>query len=306
MTQESEMRTVAQAFRAYESRLMVSSRATMRYALARAATELGFHERDLEDIPWHVVNASVLQDLVRRWEGYMAASTLKLHVCAVRGLLQSCYVHGLITHQAYLLLREIKTAAQKNQVGLGKYVDDCIRRKLMDSCNTDQRHTLAARDKAMIALLFGAGIRSSEAISIQIEHLDLALGSFRMLIKGGRFVQKYLACWAIQPLLDWLIVLASQEQTSGPVLRRVSNGGRALTDMKANGLYKALVVRSLLADVPIVRPLDARNSVGTDLIKAEGVSFTRVALGHKSINPILRYDITNEAAIRAHFLSKND
>jgi integrase len=278
----------------------------MRYALTRVASELGFHERNLEEIPWHLVSALALQGLVRRWEAEMAASTLKLHVCAVRGLLRSCHAHGLITDEAYLLLCEIKTLAQPNQLGRGKYVEDWHRHKLMNSCDTDERHTLAARDKAMIAILFGAGIRRSEAISLEIHNLDLAGRSLSLLTKGGHLTQKPLALWSIQPLEDWLALLAAQGQTSGPVLRRVSNGGRALTDMKADGLYKALMARSLLADVPIVKPHDARKTVGTDLIKAKGVSFAKVALGQNSINPTLRYDLSNEKAIRAYLLSKKD
>lgn len=296
--------TVAQALLAYQSRLMDSSWVTIRYALSRAASDLGFYDYDLAEVPWNQVDAPVLQELVRRWSADMADSTVKLHVYAVRGLLRSCFTHGLISHLDYLLLDEVRTKGGVNEVGRGQYVEDGIRRELIASCSTDERKTLAARDLALIALLFGSGIRRAEAVNVAIENLDLGRGSFRVTVKGGRYVEKYLAGWAIKPLREWLAVLATQNQTTGPVLRRVSNGGRALADMKPNGLYVALEKRCIFAGVPVIKPHDARRTVATNLINAKGISFARIALGHSSITTTQRYDMTDSDEVRAHFMSQ--
>ena len=296
--------TVEHALDAFRSRMMPSSWITVGYALTRAASDLGFYDFDLKDVPWEQVTYPVLQRLVGMWKSEMAGATLKLHVYAVRGLLRSCFTHGLITQHAYALLSEVKVGGDTNEVGRGKYVEELNRRKLIESCEADERRTLAVRDKAITALLFGAGIRRAEAVSLLIENLDLSQGSFRVTVKGGRFVEKYLAGWAIKHLQEWLGVLAEQGQTSGPVLRRVSNGGRALENMKADGLYKALKYRSIAAGIPVVKPHDARRTVATDLIRAKGISFAKIALGHKSITTTQRYDMTDSDEIRAHFRSQ--
>lgn len=296
--------TVAHALDAFKARMMPSSWITVGFALTRAASDLGFYDFDLKDVPWDKVDYPVLQRLIGVWKPVMAGATLKLHVYAVRGLLRSCFTHGLISQHAYTLLGEVKAGGDTNEVGRGKYVEDLNRRKLIESCDADERRTLAVRDKAIIALLFGAGIRRAEAVNLEIANLDLAHGSFRVTVKGGRFVEKYLAGWAIKYLQEWLAVLTEQGQTTGRVLRRVSNGGRALADMKPGGLYKALADRSLVAGVPVVKPHDARRTVATNLIRAKGISFAKIALGHKSITTTQRYDMTDSDEIRAHFRSQ--
>lgn len=296
--------SVAHALDAFKARMMPSSWITIGYALTRAASDLGFYDYDLKDVPWDKVDYPVLQRLIGVWKPVMAGATLKLHVYAVRGLLRSCFTHGLISQHAYTLLGEVKAGGDTNEVGRGKYVEDLNRHRLIESCNADDRRTLAARDKAIIALLFGAGIRRAEAVNLEIGNLNLAHGSFRVTVKGGRFVEKYLAGWAIKYLQEWLDVLAEQGQATGRVLRRVSNGGRALADMKPGGLYKALAERSLVAGVPIIKPHDARRTVATNLIRAKGISFAKIALGHKSITTTQRYDMTDSDEIRAHFISQ--
>lgn len=281
--------STARALRAFESKLKRSSKITIRYALIRAARDLGIYNTELEFVPWHTVNAAALQDLVFRWSSEMARATLKLHLCALRGIFRSCLAHGLITHQTYFELGQIDSTVLSDAFSSANYVDEYSIQTLLESCVNDERQTLAARDQALISLLFGTVIGRAEAVNIQLEDLDLEQRRIRIHDEGGYSVQRVLSEWAVPPLQEWLDVLAAQGQHSGPVLRRVSNGGRALNDIKAGGLYKALINRCITAGIQIIKPRDARRTVATDLINSEGNSFTKITLGSSSITATLQF-----------------
>lgn len=118
---------------------------------------------------------------------------------------------------------------------------------------------------------------------------DLTQRQIRIHDKDGSSVQRVISEWAIAPLQQWLDVLAAQGQRSGPVLRRVSNGGRELDDLKAGGLYKALSNRCVTAGIQIIKPRDARRTVATELINADRNSLAKITLGSSSVTATLRF-----------------
>jgi site-specific recombinase XerC len=297
--------SMEQIIRAFLGPLAENSRITIRHALRRVADDLGYSDH-IHEVPWHMVDASVLRELVRRWhDGDMSNATIRIYVYAVRGLVQQCYTHGKVPLEQYALLKEVKCPRGRNRVGRGQYVQEKDRRALIRSCQEDERAVIGLRDLAMIALLFGAGLRRAEAASLQIEKLNLEEGTFRLVVKGGDYVEKYLAGWTIYHLRNWISKLNSQGQTSGPVLRKISKSGKALRNMTADGVYQALGARSERAGVKMVRPHDCRRSLATDLIRSHGLNVAKIALGHASITTTAIYDMTDKDAMRGIFSEKS-
>ena len=68
---------------------------------------------------------------------------------------------------------------------------------------------LGKRDKAMLSILFGSGVRRSEATRLEIQDLNLNEGMFQVVVKGDHLVEKYLAAWAIEPLREWIANIAT-------------------------------------------------------------------------------------------------
>lgn len=278
-----------QALRAFEARLKDSSKTTIRYALVRAARDLRIYDSQLDFVNWNKVDALTLQELTAQWSGEMAAATLNLHLSALRGIFRSYLAHGLLSHQKYIQLTQIESPALRKSSGLGNYVEDECILKLMESCVSDERQTLAARDRAIVAVLFGTIIGRTQAVNVQIGDIDLVLGSLYIPIEGGQSINRMLHDWAIPPLQNWLDVLAGQGQFSGPLLRRISSGGRALQNMRADGLYKALKNRCVVAGIQVIKPRDARRTVATNLIYSEGGSLEKITLGSQSLTATLRF-----------------
>lgn len=297
--------SMEQIMRGFFAPLAKNSRITIRHALRRVADDLGFTDTPLENVPWMKIDASVLQELVLRWnDGSMSNATIRIYMYAVRGLLRQCYVTQQIPLEQYALLKEVKAPRGVNRIGRGKFILERDRRALIRSCEDDERRVIGLRDLAMIALLFGAGVRRSEAAALQLGHLNLDEGTLRIKVKGGDLVEKYLAAWAIKHLRNWVAELQVQELTDGPVLRRVSKGGRALKNIAPDGIYQALEARSTMAGIPFVRPHDCRRSLATDLIRSHGLGVAKIALGHKSITTTAIYDMTDKDAMRNIFSEK--
>ncbi|WP_153785422.1 tyrosine-type recombinase/integrase [Pseudomonas sp. EMN2] len=321
-TADSYTHSMDQVLRAFLAPLAVSSQEKVRMCLGQAALALGFEDWPLEQVPWDRVDAPVVMELVARWRDQLARPTLALYIYAVRGMARACFLHDLMSAEQYNKLKAVPLPNYGEGEGRGQYVKSAWLDAMIASCKRDERTTLGLRDHALLALLYGSGIRRAEAASLAREDLDLAGGRFRVVVKGGKKAVRFLAPWAIKPIKEWLDevdrqALASQNQpvVSGPVsrrrrpkplisaeglvLRRLSKAGRILGDLGDKGVYVVLEERCELAGIPFVRPHDARRTFATDFIKQHGVAAAQKILGHKDVSTTTRYDMTGDDELAA-------
>lgn len=311
-----------QVLRAFLAPLADSSREKVRMCLSRTALALGFENWPLEQVPWDRVDAPVVMELVARWRAELARPTLALYIYAVRGMARSCFLHDLMSAEQYEKLKAVQVPNYGEGDGRGQYVKPAWLDTLIRSCEDDERSALGLRDHALLALLYGSGIRRAEAVNLAREDLDLAGRRFRVVVKGGKKALRFLAPWAIEPIKLWLeevdrqaLATQNQPQPSGPVsrrrrpkplisaeglvLRRLSKAGRILGDLDGKGVYVVLKERCELAGIPFVRPHDARRTFATNFIKQHGIAAAQKVLGHKDISTTTRYDMTEDDEIAA-------
>lgn len=313
----SYQHTMEQVLRAFLAPMAKSSQETVQKCLKQAAKTLGFGDRPLHEVPWHRVNSSVILELVSRWRSELAKPTLALYITSVRGLARSCYLHDLMSSDQYRKLKEVSLPDFGEGEGRGQYVKPAWLDKLTQSCESDERAVLGLRDHAMLALLFGSGLRRNEAVNLAREDLDLDGMRFKVVVKGGKKAMRYLSPWAVEPLREWIEEIDRQAQLAkdqppiqgspsrrkkpkravregGLVLRRLSKTGTILGDLVGNGLYDALKERCIVAGVTFIRPHDARRTLATNIIRERGINYAQKALGHKDISTTKRYDMTDE------------
>lgn len=328
-TADSYTHTMDQVLRAFLAPLAMSSQEKVRMCLGQAALALGFEDWPLEQVPWDRFDAPVVMELVARWRDQLARPTLALYIYAVRGMARACFLHDLMSAEQYDKLKAVPLPNYGEGEGRGQYVKPAWLDAMIASCENDKRSApwlgpkdeprsaIGLRDHALLALLYGSGIRRAEAASLARVDLDLAGGRFRVVVKGGKKAVRFLAPWAIKPIKAWLDeldrqALASQNQpvVSGPVsrrrrpkplisaeglvLRRLSKAGRILGDLGDKGVYVVLEERCELAGIPFVRPHDARRTFATDFIKQHGVAAAQKILGHKDVSTTTRYDMTGD------------
>ncbi|MGZ5318773.1 MAG: site-specific tyrosine recombinase XerD [Actinomycetota bacterium] len=154
------------------------------------------------------------------------------------------------------------------------------------------------RDRAILELLYGAGLRISELTALDVDDLDLEEGAVRVLGKGGKEREVPLGRFAREAVDAYLTrgrpALASA--ASRGALFLTARGGR-LTRQSGNRLL-AIHVRTAGIESRVT-PHSLRHSFATHLL--EGGADVRVVqelLGHASVATTQIYTLVTEEHLR--------
>jgi integrase/recombinase XerC len=152
----------------------------------------------------------------------------------------------------------------------------------------DDRPDLAARDHAIVELLYGCGLRVGELLGLDAVAgpnaagwVDLADASAHVLGKGSKRRSVPVGGPALQALQQWLVVRPALA-AAGETALFVSQRGTRLT---ANQLRNRLRAQALKAGVPAqVHPHMLRHSFASHLLQSSGdLRAVQELLGHASI-----------------------
>ena len=187
----------------YLERLAPSSRQTMRYVLQDAADRLGVEDVTIDEFPWHQLQPGHITALVAalRADGY-APNTSSLYVNAIRGVMNQAWQQSLITQDHLLKIRAVK-AGGGTRLSKGRNLRRTLIRELMDVCAADPRPQ-GLRDAAIIAILYGSGMRKSESVNLELSQINVAERSLQVMGKGNKELIKFAPAWAFEKLEAWL------------------------------------------------------------------------------------------------------
>lgn len=154
---------------------------------------------------------------------------------------------------------------------------------------------VALRDVAVLALLYGAGLRIGEALGLNVG--DLPAGEFLTVRgKGGKERMVPLLANVRQAIDDYRAACPYPESTTAPLFRG-ARGGR-LDPAIVQGRMRAL--RAGLGLPPTATPHALRHSFATHLLSAGGdLRAIQELLGHASLSTTQRYTEVDAARLRA-------
>lgn len=109
----------------------------------------------------------------------LAASSVARAVVAVRSFHRFCAREGFVDRDP-----SEEVGAPPVPAGIPKALDEAEVDRLLHAVTGDE--PLAQRDRALLELLYGTGIRISEAVGIDLDDLDLEDGTLRVLGKGSK------------------------------------------------------------------------------------------------------------------------
>lgn len=296
---------MAQVMREFLAGFAPNSRITMRYALRRIADDLGISGSSsvkVDHIPWHTVTAAGMSELLFIWRDQLDTSTIRLYMHALRGVARACFIRGMMPSDQFALLGQVKLPRGRNKAGRGRAVEQTYKATLLRDCMEDER-VQGVRDAAIIALFFGSGIRRAEAANLMDENLDLDEGELGVKVKGGDYSVRYIAAWALPYLRAWRDVRRANDLHRGPYLCRIWKGGKlANTALKGRSLFYLLEYRSKRAGLPfLVRPHDARRTVGTEMLTNHGELIAQKVLGHADLSTTRIYDKRSDEVVKRIF-----
>jgi site-specific recombinase XerD len=271
-----------------------SSRITIVSSLRQISKSLGYNETPLHQVRWENIDADTVTALIDAWRGELSPYTVKLRLFAIRELLRCCMIHGFLDGATFREINLLKPPYIQEKKCQGHYIESDYFSLLMQSCMADERKTIGLRDQVMLILLFGAGLRRTEAVLVRRDDYNRERNSLTINNQRHETSIRYLPGWSNEIMPRWFQECISHAECGEAILQRVRKNGQIVGDLNANGLTGIFKSRCLLAKTPSFRPRDARQTRAMDLLKGFGLSITQSAMGHKNITTTCRYDFSRE------------
>jgi integrase len=261
---------------AYLASLAGGSRRAQSSALEAIAARMG--GRSLA-IPWRKLDRTVTVAL-RAWmvERYAPATANRM-LCALRGVLREAWRAGEMSDDRYHRAVDLP-AVRSSRLPKGRALSESEVGRMF-------RAAAGPRDRSMLAILVGAGLRRAEAASLRWSDLSVETGELRVIGKGDRERTGYLGRSALAHLKSW------RECCDGKASSLILN-------LSASGIYKRVRRISRVAGLEPVSPHDLRRTLVSSLLDAGAdLLAVRDLVGHASVETTARYDRRGESAKRA-------
>ena len=173
--------------------------------------------------PWHRQPVATLRKVRADLRAGFAPGTANQSLAAIRGALRVAWQDGSLDHGDY----SRRVDALKSVPGSpapGRVLTVAQVRDLFAACAADPNRGAGARDAALMAVLFGLGLRRGEARAIQAADLDRAGGTLTVRGKAGRDRLAYLGSNGADAAIGaWLKIRGDHD---GPLFAPVNRGGR--------------------------------------------------------------------------------
>ena len=216
----------------------------------------------------------------------LAPSSLNLHLTVIRKLASEAAASGILSHEIAAGIAGVKGARQKG-TRLGTWLTlDQAHALLKASAGDGLR---AKRDRALLALLIGCGLRRSELAGLSVEAIQQREGRWVLVDlegKGSRVRSVPMPAWAKALLDQWT---ASAGITEGRLIRAISQKGEVGDGITAQAIY--LIVRDSARQIGIaIAPHDLRRTFAKLAHRGRSpIEQIQISLGHESILTTERY-----------------
>ena len=259
-------------------------------ALDRMAVLLGYPNADSVD--WSQITSKETSTLREKLMENFAPSTVNRYLGALKGVLKQTYLSGKMSEYNYR--RAIKIKSVDDLAPEGRDLTHSEMSALMQAC--DDGTKVGARDVAIIALLYAAGLRPTELTALEMA--DYKNGN--LIIKNGWDEERNISLniGALDALQGWLAVRGNEP---GPLFFAFITGDKMLIGKRifSQALCGLLDRRAKTAGIDRLSPSDFRNAFINHLLDA-GVDIVLVSrlAGMKDVRTIARYDRRGNEALQ--------
>ncbi len=193
----------------YLASLKPTGRRTQQQALDTIARLLG--APDCFNLDWPALRYQHTSAIMARLaETYKPATANKMRV-ALRRVLMEAWRLGQMTAEEYHRAADVK-AITGETLPAGRELSPGEISALMTDCVNDMTPA-GARDAAIIALMYGVGLRREEVTTLDLADYDPGTG--KLVIRGKRSKERngYLVGGAVDAMADWLV---HRDENAGP------------------------------------------------------------------------------------------
>jgi site-specific recombinase XerD len=287
----------------YLAKLAPGSRRTMRQALDAIANLVTQGQADALSLPWQLLGyahtAAIRAVLAERY----APATANKMLAALRGTLKEAWRLGLMDVETF------RRAARAADVGSvrgstvpkGRSLSSGEIRALFTVCADDPKPS-GVRDAALVAVLYGSGLRRAEVVALDVTHYESERRDLIVRGKGRKERRVHLQPAARAALEAWLELRTEglRGVTSGALFLPITKSGRVtLRRMTEQAVWNILEKRRKMAGIALFSPHDVRRTFIGDLLDAGAdISSVQQLAGHANVQTTARYDRRGERVRR--------
>ena len=184
----------------YLSSLSIGSRRTMEQALSVMSFIMAGVSCEL--FRWSQLRYKHAVAIRERLTSQYKPSSVNKMLCALRGVLKQAYLSDQMQAQDYQKVIQVK-GVKSQTLPSGRALTIGEITAILNVC-VDDSSPAGVRDGAIIAVLYGAGLRRSELVGLNIEDYDQDTGQLIVRGKGNKERLAHLRNGAGQALKDWL------------------------------------------------------------------------------------------------------
>lgn len=263
------------------------------------------------DCAWHQMRAEhVVAFLAYLEHKHTAAtstptkgSTLNTYLAALKGVAKAAWMADQMDHDTYLRIQAIKQR-RYHRLPTGRSLAPTETSALIEDC--DAQTCQGCRDKAILLLMIGCGLRRGEVPLLRYENLDRLDASIRLVGKGDKERKIFLPDRVLEAVLDWVERFRGTDP--GYLFGRIYKNGRLhleapLASRSVGDLLsrhtQAMAPDSATHEVPKTTSHDLRRTFATRLLD-DNVDIVTVKnmMGHANISTTAQYDRRGESALR--------
>jgi site-specific recombinase XerD len=272
----------------YLGRLAAGSRRAMSAALDNIADTLTGGQCDMSTLDWTQIRyqhaAAVRAALAEKY----APATVNKFLSALRGVMKECWRLGYITAEDYQRAAD-QPAVRGTSLAPGRALSMGELATLFEGCAADKR-PIGARDAALLAVLYGAGLRRAEVVGLNVSDYNRETAELRIRRGKGR---KARICWApagcVLALDRWLQIRGDE---AGPLFCPINKSGKmTVRRLVPQTVLDVLVSRARKHRVSPFSPHDLRRTFIGDLLdRGADISTVQQLAGHANVQTTARYD----------------
>src|SRR4029434_10825043 len=228
----------------------------------------------------------------------LGAVSINVRITAVRKLAVEAADNGLLAPELANGITRVKGVASKG-IRLGNWLSVKQAQTLLNT--PDGTNTKGLRDRAILAVLLGCGLRRSEVAALTMGHVQQRDGRWcivDLVGKHGRVRTVPMPTWVKVAIEAWT---SAGGLTNGRVFRPVIRGDRVRGEsMTEKVVWQLLQGYATAAGVPGIAPHDLRRSCAK-MCRASGGELEQIQLllGHASVQTTERYLGTKQDLVHA-------
>ena len=237
----------------------------------------------------HLITKALVQRYAAQLHGQgVAASTINQKLSAIRKLALEAADNGALDSQIANSIKAVK-GIRREGTHTGNWLTKQEAQKLLNSPDTDTLKGL--RDRAILAVLIGCGLRRTEAVNIEFDHIQQRDGRWvivDLIGKRNKVRSVPMPSWAKAAIDSYA---HAADLKDGLVFRPVNRGGNITHNrITEQAIYNMVLEYAGVLDFGKLAPHDLRRTFAK-LAHKGGAALDQIqlSLGHGSIQTTERY-----------------